>query len=79
MRKVGVSLPTFDMSSTVSMAHLLGALESNDSQMSAAINELIDYVYMLEGIIADLQFRMDIIEDSKNELVILEELNKNVN
>lgn len=79
MRKVGVSLPTFDMSSSVSIAHLLGALESNDSQMSSTINEVIDYIYMLEGIIADLQFRMDIIEDSKKELIILEELNKNVN
>lgn len=79
MHKVGVSLPTFDMSSAVSVAHLLGTLESNDSQMAATINELVDYVYVLESIIRDLQFRMDIIEDSKNELVILEELTKDVN
>lgn len=79
MHKVGVSLPSFDMSSSVSVAHLLGALESNDNQMERAINELVDYVYVLESIIRDLQYRMDLIEDSKNELIILEELSKDVN
>ena len=33
----------------------------------------------VESIIRDLQYRLDLIEDSKNELIILEELSKNVN
>lgn len=79
MRKVGVSLPSFDLNNATSVANVLCNLESNDSQMEMAINELVDYVYILESMIRELQFRLDVYEKAKDALIIMEELSKDVN
>ena len=79
MRKVGVSLPSFDLNNATSVANVLCNLESNDSQMEMAINELVDYVYILESMIRELQFRLDVYEKAKEALIIMEELSKDVN
>lgn len=83
MRKVGVSLPSFDLNNATSVANVLCNLESNDSQMEMAINELVDYVYILESMIRELQFKLDVLQDTfdkgKDALIIMEELSKDVN
>ena len=79
MRKVSVSLPSFDLNNATSVANVLCNLESNDSQMEMAINELVDYVYILESMIRELQFRLDVYEKAKDALIIMEELSKDVN
>lgn len=79
MRKVSVSLPSFDLNNPTSVANVLCNLESNDSQMEVAINELVDYVYILESMIRELQFKLDVFEKAKDALIIMEELSKDVN
>lgn len=79
MRKVSVSLPSFDLNNATSVANVLCNLESNDSQMEMAVNELVDYVYILESMIRELQFRLDVYEKAKDALIIMEELSKDVN
>lgn len=79
MRKVSVSLPLFDSNNPTSVANVLCNLESNDSQMEVAINELVDYVYILESMIRELQFKLDVFEKAKDALIIMEELSKDVN
>ena len=79
MRKVSVSIPLFDLKDSISVANALHSLESNDSQMGFAINELVDYVYILESMIRELQFRLDVYEKAKDALIIMEELSKDVN
>lgn len=79
MRKVGVALPSFDLNNPTSVANVLCNLESNDSQMEMAINELVDYVYILESMIRELQFKLDVFEKAKDALIIMEELSKDVN
>ena len=78
MRKVSVSLPSFDLNNATSVANVLCNLESNDSQMEMAINELVDYVYILESMIRELQFKLDVFEKAKDALIIMEELSKDV-
>lgn len=78
MRKVSVSIPLFDLKDSTSVANALHSLESNDSQMGFAINELVDYVYILESMIRELQFKLDVFEKAKDALIIMEELNKDV-
>ena len=78
MRKVSVSLPSFDLNNATSVANVLCNLESNDSQMGMAINELVDYVYILESMIRELQFKLDVFEKAKDALIIMEELSKDV-
>ena len=79
MRKVSVALPSFDLNNATSVANVLCNLESNDSQMEMAINELVDYVYILESMIRELQFKLDVFEKAKDALIIMEELSKDVN
>lgn len=79
MRKVSVSLPSFDLNNPTSVGNVLCNLESNDSQMEATINELVDYVYILESMIRELQFKLDVFEKAKDALIIMEELSKDVN
>lgn len=83
MRKVSVSLPSFDLNNATSVANVLCNLESNDSQMEMAVNELVDYVYILESMIRELQFKLDVLQDTfdkgKDALIIMEELSKDVN
>lgn len=83
MRKVSVSLPSFDLNNVTSVANVLCNLESNDSQMEMAVNELVDYVYILESMIRELQFKLDVLQDTfdkgKDALIIMEELSKDVN
>lgn len=78
MRKVSVSIPLFDLKDSTSVANALHSLESNDSQMGFAINELVDYVYILESMIRELQFKLDVFEKAKEALIIMEELKKDV-
>ena len=79
MRKVSVSLPSFDLNNPTSVGNVLCNLESNDSQMEVVINELVDYVYILESMIRELQFKLDVFEKAKDALIIMEELSKDVN
>lgn len=83
MRKVSVSLPSFDLNNATSVANVLCNLESNDSQMEMAINELVDYVYILESKVQQLQYQIDVLQDTfdkgRDALVIMEELSKDVN
>lgn len=83
MRKVSTSLPSFDLNNPTSVGNVLCNLESNDSQMEVAINELVDYVYVLESMIRELQFKLDVLQDTfdkgKDALIIMEELSKDVN
>ena len=78
MRKISVSLPSFDLNNATSVANVLCNLESNDSQMEMAINELVNYVYILESMIRELQFKLDVFEKAKDALIIMEELSKDV-
>ena len=78
MRKVSTTLPSFDLNNSTSVANVLCNLESNDSQMEVAINELVDYVYILESMIRELQFKLDVFEKAKDALIIMEELSKDV-
>jgi len=78
MRKVSTTLPSFDLNNPTSVANVLCNLESNDSQMEVAINELVDYVYILESMIRELQFKLDVFEKAKDALIIMEELKKDV-
>ena len=83
MRKVSVSLPSFDLNNATSVANVLCNLESNDSQMEMSINELVDYVYILESKVQQLQYQIDVLQDTldkgRDALVIMEELSKDVN
>ena len=83
MRKVSVSIPLFDLKDSTSVANALHSLESNDSQMGFAINELVDYVYILESKVHELQYQLDVVQDTfnkgKKDLIIIEELSKDVN
>lgn len=83
MRKVSVALPSFDLNNATSVANVLCNLESNDSQMEMAVNELVDYVYILDSMIRELQFKLDVLQDTfdkgKDALIIMEELSKDVN
>lgn len=83
MRKVMVSLPSFDLNDSSSVINKLHSLETNDSQMGCAINELVDYVYILESKVHELQYQLDVLQDTfnkgKNDLIIIEELSKDVN
>ena len=83
MRKVMVSLPLFDLNDPTSVTNALHSLETNDSQMGFAINELVDYVYILESKVHELQYQLDVLQDTfnrgKNDLIIIEELSKDVN
>lgn len=78
MRKVRTTLPSFDLNNPTSVGNVLCNLESNDSQMEVAINELVDYVYILESMIRELQFKLDVFEKAKDALIIMEELSKDV-
>ena len=83
MRKVSVSLPSFDLNNATSVANVLCNLESNDSQVEMAINELVDYVYILESKVQQLQYQIDVLQDTldkgRDALIIMEELSKDVN
>jgi hypothetical protein len=83
MRKVRVILPSFDLNNSTSVANVLCNLESNDSQVEMAINELIDYVYIIESKLQQLQYQLDVLQDTfdkgKDVLIIMEELSKDVN
>lgn len=83
MRKVRVLIPSFDLNNDISVANVLRSLEANDNQIEMAVNELVDYVYILESKIQELQYRIDVLQDTfdkgKNELIIIEELSKDVN
>ena len=83
MRKVMVSLPSFDLNDPTSVNIKLHSLDTNDSQMMCAINELVDYVYILESKVHELQYQLDVLQDTfnkgKKDLIIIEELSKDVN
>ena len=82
MKYISVSLPSFDLNNINSVANVLCNLESNDHQIEVAVNELVDYVYMLESKIQQLNFQIDVLEDTlskgKEALIIMEELSKDV-
>lgn len=83
MRKVSISLPSFDLNNPTSVGNVLCNLESNDSQMEVAINDLVDYVYILESKVQQLQYQIDVLQDTldkgRDALVIMEELSRDVN
>lgn len=83
MRKVRVLVPSFDLHNDTSVANVLCSLEANDNQIEMAINELVDYVYILESKVHELQYQLDVVQDTfnkgKKDLIIIEELSKDVN
>jgi hypothetical protein len=83
MRYISVALPSFDLNNPASVGNVLCNLESNDHQIEKSVNELVDFVYILESKVQQLQYQIDVLQDTldkgRDALVIMEELSKDVN